>query len=37
MDPIEAALALFELLKVGEKPNFTAIAKKYSIDRSTLS
>ncbi|KAF2465134.1 uncharacterized protein BDR25DRAFT_360751 [Lindgomyces ingoldianus] len=29
MDPIEAALASFELLKLGEKPNYSATAKKF--------
>ncbi|KAF2477155.1 uncharacterized protein BDR25DRAFT_159544, partial [Lindgomyces ingoldianus] len=33
---IEAALASFELLKLGEKPNYSATAKKFSCCRSTL-
>ncbi|KAF2462533.1 uncharacterized protein BDR25DRAFT_363948 [Lindgomyces ingoldianus] len=37
MDPIEAALASFELLKLGEKPNYSATAKKFGCCRSTLS
>jgi len=37
MDPIEAALESLKSLKLGEKPNYTAIAKKYGVGRSTLS
>ena len=37
MDPIEAALESLESLKPGESPNYTAVAKKYGVQRSTLS
>src|SRR5690348_16496167 len=37
MDPIEAALASLESLKLGEKPNYAATARKYGCKRSTLS
>jgi hypothetical protein len=37
MQPIEAALAALESLEPGEIPNFTATAKEYGVDRTTLS
>jgi hypothetical protein len=37
MDPLEAAIAALESLKLGEKINYTQIAKKYGVDRTTLS
>jgi len=37
MGSIEAALAAIELLGPGESINYTAIAKKYGVERSTLS
>src|SRR6266566_2442863 len=37
MQPIEAALAALKSLKPGEIPDFTATAKKYGVQRSTLS
>ena len=37
MEPIEAALAAIESLGPGESINYTAIAKKYGVERSTLS
>ena len=36
MDPLKAALALLELLRPGEKPNYAVTARKFGIDRSTL-
>ena len=37
MGSIEAALAAIELLGPRESINYTAIAKKYGVERSTLS
>ena len=37
MELIEAALVAIESLGPGESINYTAIAKKYGIERSTLS
>ena len=37
MEPIEAALKSLESLNPGETPNYTAVAKKYKVHRSTLS
>ena len=37
MGDIEAALDFLELLGPGEKINYTQIAQKYGVDRSTLS
>ena len=37
MDPLEAALESLKLLKLGESPNYTQVAKKYGCERSTLS
>lgn len=37
MDSIEAALAEIESLGPGEKVNYSKIARKYGVDRSTLS
>ena len=36
MGSIEAALADLELLGLGERLNYAAIAKEYSVDRTTL-
>ena len=37
MEPIDLALAELASLKAGEKLNYTAVAKKYSANRTTLS
>jgi len=37
MEPIEAALVAIESLGPGESINYAAIAKKYGVERSTLS
>ncbi len=37
MTPIEEAIAELESLKLGESINYTKIAQKYGVDRSTLS
>lgn len=37
MDPLEAAIASLESLKLGESINYTQVAKKFGVDRSTLS
>lgn len=37
MDPIDLAVASLESLKVGEKPNYTRVAKEFDVNRSTLS
>ena len=37
MEPIDLALAELASLKAGEKLNYTAVAKKYSVNRTTLS
>ncbi|KAF2187451.1 hypothetical protein K469DRAFT_114057, partial [Zopfia rhizophila CBS 207.26] len=37
MQPIEAALESLKSLKPGEPPNYTATAKKFGCNRSTLS
>ena len=36
IDPLKAALALLELLRPREKPNYTITARKFGINRSTL-
>jgi transposase-like protein len=36
MEPIEAALTFLQSLKPGEPLNYSAVAKKYGCDRSTL-
>lgn len=37
MTPIEEAIAELESLKLGESINYTKVAQKYGVDRSTLS
>ena len=37
MESIEAALAITESLKPGDKPNYTQIAQDYGVVRSTLT
>jgi len=37
MEPIEAALAAIDSLAPGESINYTEIAKKYGVVRSTLA
>ena len=37
MDPMELALESLKSLKLGEKPNYTQVAKKYGVERSILS
>lgn len=37
MDPIDAALEALKSLDIGEKPNYSQIAKKYGVDRNKLS
>lgn len=37
MNPIDAAIASLESLDLGEKPNYAQVARKFGVDRSTLS
>ncbi|KAF1961809.1 hypothetical protein CC80DRAFT_354622, partial [Byssothecium circinans] len=37
MDPIEEALTALKSLELGEKVNISQTAKKYGVERSTLS
>jgi hypothetical protein len=37
MDPLSAALEFILSLDVGEKPNYTQIAKKYGVGRDRLA
>ena len=37
MGDIEAAIASLESLKLGEKPNYAKVARKYNVDQSMLS
>ena len=36
MDPMKLALESLKSLKLGEKPNYAQVAKKYSVERSML-
>jgi hypothetical protein len=37
MDPLKAALASLKSLKLGDKPNYAQVAKKFGCSRVTLS
>ena len=37
MDPLSAALEFILSLDIGEKPNYTQIAKKYGVGRDRLT
>jgi len=37
MGDIEAALEALKSLDIGEKPNYAEIARKYGVERTTLS
>lgn len=37
MDPLELALESLKSLEIGEKPNYTQVAKKYGVGRDRLA
>jgi hypothetical protein len=37
MEPMELVLESLKLLKLGEKPNYTWVAKEYGVEHSMLS